>query len=76
MQTGTPAARKGRATSITRGNWFDCTPAKPTSPRPPAAAIALMIASGRTRVLVSSIGRISTSKPSRAPRSIASVAMP
>ena len=39
MQTGTPAARRGRATSMTRGNWFDCTPTKPTSPRPPASAI-------------------------------------
>ena len=30
-----PAALKGRAQSITRGNWFDCTPTKPTMPKPP-----------------------------------------
>jgi len=35
MTTGTPAALKGRAQSITRGNWFDCTPTKPTMPKPP-----------------------------------------
>ena len=28
-----------RAQSITRGNWFDCTPTKPTMPKPPLSWI-------------------------------------
>ena len=33
-----PRARKGRAMSSARGNWFDCTPTSMTIP-PPAASI-------------------------------------
>ena len=38
MQTGRPAARNGRARSTARGNWFDCTPTRPISARPPVLA--------------------------------------
>ena len=77
MQTGTPAALSGLAQSITRGNWFDCTPTKPTRPKPPASLICLAMRSGRMRVLVSSRAKISTSTSSpSAPVSIAFLAMP
>jgi hypothetical protein len=49
-----PAARKRRARSMARGNWLDCTPTSVTRPKPPVAAMAAAICSGRMRVLVSS----------------------
>ena len=54
MQTGSPAARNGRARSTARGNWLDCTPTRPISALPPALRISRMIRSGWTRRLVSS----------------------
>ena len=63
-QTGIPRALSGRAMSIARGNSFDCTPTKQTSPR--SLPNERIIRSGRTRVLVSSMRviSISTSSPS------------
>src|ERR1700731_502315 len=52
-QTGSPAARNGRARSTARGNWLDCTPTRPISALPPALRIIRMIRSGRMRRLVS-----------------------
>ena len=54
MQTGSPAARNGRARSTARGNWFDWTPTNPISARPPSRRIVRMIRWGLTRWLVSS----------------------
>ena len=50
---GAQAAARCRSA---RGNWLDCTPTRQTSPRPPLARSTSAICSGRTRVLVSSIG--------------------
>src|SRR5829696_5797162 len=61
-----PACRRGRAMSRARGNWFDCTPTSPTSPKKPFFRKSLTILSGRMRVLHSStaVMVISTSGPS------------
>ena len=66
-----PLARKRRARSTARGNWFDCTPTRQTRPRPPARRDRAAMRSGRTRVLVSSSATmsISTSVAEHAPRS-------
>ena len=34
------SALSRRAISMARGNWFDCTPTRQTSPRPPPSRIA------------------------------------
>jgi hypothetical protein len=54
IQTGKPARRNGMARSTARGNWFDWTPTRPISARPPARWIIRTIPSGLTRRLVSS----------------------
>ena len=49
-----------------RGNWFDCTPTRPTMPKPSCSRNLAMMSLMRTRVLVSSIASMSmaTSGPS------------
>ena len=63
ITTWMPAARKGPAMSMARGNWLDCTPTNPTMPFRPRSFFTMRF-SGSTE-LVSSYAwtTISTSSP-------------